>query len=669
MQNIPMPEREKQVPKNFLGKLAVVILLTIVYFYAGKLGLSLAFVNPSATAVWPPAGIALAALLILGDYVWPAILLGAFLVNITTSGSVLPSLAIAMGNTTEGLIAAYLVNRFANGSGAFARAQDVLKFAILAGLVGTAVSATIGVTSLVWGGLAPQSDFMAVWSTWWLGDATGILIVAPLLILWSTDHPKNTWTPARTAEAGFMLLSAILVAMAVFGNQFFMGANNYPLEFLIAPWIIWAAFRFGQRGTVTVTAVISAVAIEGALSGVGPFARVLPNESLLFLQGFMGTVAITGLILAALVSERHEIESALRESNDRLRLGVDELQQHNNKMILLNDMRDLLQSSSKIAEAYTIIGQFGERMFPEEDGALYMINNSQNIVETVVVWGKHPPEQDTFVLDDCWALRRGRIHLMNESGLELPCPHLKERPLLAALCIPMMAQGEVMGVLHLQSGSIHSDELDEAPTMITETQLQLAKAMADTIALALANLKLRMSLLYQSLRDPLTNLFNRRYLEETLEREVRRAARLERSVGVIMLDIDHFKKFNDTFSHEAGDMLLRELGNFLKQEIRGGDFACRYGGEEFVVILPEISLEDIRQSAERLREKIKELRVQYGSGVLETITLSLGVALFPENGTTAKAVLHAADEALYEAKDQGRDRVVVALNTAEGPSK
>jgi diguanylate cyclase (GGDEF)-like protein len=666
MPDISVPENERQIPKRIIGKLAAVIALTVIYFFAGKLGLSLAFVNPSATAVWPPAGIALAAFLILGDYVWPAILLGAFLVNITTSGSTLPSLAIAIGNSVEGLVGAYLVNRYANGSRAFARAQDVLKFTILAGLFGTVISATIGVTSLVWGGLAEQSDFLAVWLTWLLGDATGILIIAPLLILWATAS-KHIWTPARVAEAVFMLSTSVLVAIVVFGTPSLIGATNYPLEFLIVPWIIWAAFRFSQRETASMTALISAIAIAGTLRGLGPFARALPNESLLLLQGFMSTVAITGLIVAALVSERNEIESALRESNDRLRLGVDELRQHNDKMVLLNEMGDLLQSCSMAQEAYTIIRQYGERLFLEESGAIYMINNSRNLVESVVFWGKHPPKQDTFTLNECWALRRGRIHLLNEGGLELLCLHLTAQPPRAALCIPMMAHGETMGILHLQSGLADSDQANREGSVITENQLQLAKAMADTIALALANLKLRVSLHDQSIRDPLTDLFNRRYLEETLEREIHRAARLQRSVAVIMLDIDHFKSYNDRFSHEAGDILLRELGVFLKQQIRGGDFACRYGGEEFILILPEISLEDLRQSAERLRRKVKELHLQYAGTDLEAITLSLGIALFPAHGATGKAVIHAADEALYEAKHQGRDRVVVALSTEEEP--
>ena len=661
-----MPENEKKNLKGLIGKLAAVIALTAIYFFAGKLGLSLAFVNPSATAVWPPAGIALAAFLILGDYVWPAILAGAFPVNLTTSGYILPSLTIALGNTIEGLVGAYLLKRYANGSRAFDRAQDVLKFTILAGLFGTVISATIGVTSLVWSGLAPNSDFLAVWLTWLLGDATGILIVAPLLILWAIPS-KLAWTPGRVAEAIFLLSSSVLVATVVFGNQSFIGTTNYPLEFLIVPWIIWAAFRFSPRETASLTAVISAIAIAGTLRGLGPFARALPNESLLLLQGFMSTVAITGLIVAALVSERHEIESALRESNNRLRLGVDELKQHNDKMILLNEMGDLLQSCSTAEEAYTIIREYGERLFLEESGAICMINNSKNIVETAVVWGQRPPRQDVFTLNECWALRRGRIHMLNESGLELLCPHLTTQPPLAALCIPMMAHGETMGILHLQNGLASSDQPNREQAVITEIQLQLAKAMADTVALALANLKLRVSLHEQSIRDPLTDLFNRRYLEETLEREIQRAARLQRSVAVIMLDIDHFKRYNDTFGHEAGDILLRELGVFLKQQIRGGDVACRYGGEEFILILPEISLEDLRQIAERLRRKVKELHIQYAGRPLEAITLSLGIALYPIHGTTGRAVMHAADEALYEAKHQGRDRVVIALSTEEEP--
>lgn len=660
MQNIQISQQEKWISSRLLLKLAITISLTFLYFGAGKLGLSLALVNPSATTVWPPAGIALAAFLLFGEYVWPGIFLGAFLVNISTSGLLLPSFTIAIGNTLEGLVGAYLVNRFAHGSQAFGRAQDVLKYGLLAGVISTAIGANIGVTSLLWNGLAVQADAVAVWITWWLGDAAGILVIAPLLILWASPK-KFSWTAAQVLEAIFLLLSLIVVTLAIFSNLSPLGANNYPLEFMLAAWIIWAAFRFGPRETATVTVVISAVAIWGTLQGFGPFARSNPNESLLLLQGFMGTVAITSLMMAALVSERQQIETALRGSNDKLRVSINKLEQHNAKMTMLNEMGDLLQSCSKIEEAYNIIGQLGQRLFVEESGAIYMINNSQSIVEATAGWGKHAPEQDTFALDECWALRRGRVHALKENGLELLCPHLKNRPPHLSLCIPMMAQGEIIGILHLQS-DVASDSLEK--TTFSENQRQLALAMADTIALALANLKLHTSLLHQSIRDPLTGLFNRRYLEETLEREIHRATRLQRSVAIIMLDIDHFKHFNDTFGHEAGDIVLRELGNFFKTQIRGGDFACRYGGEEFTLIFPEMSRANVFQRAEKLREGVKNLHVEYQGRKLGAITISLGIALFPEHGTTGRTLLQAADAALYEAKHTGRDRIIFALSDA-----
>ncbi|MBC7875906.1 MAG: diguanylate cyclase [Anaerolineales bacterium] len=664
MQNTLVPKQEKRDIKRFLGKLAIIILLTIFYFFAGKLGLSFASVNPNTTAIWAPTGIALAAFLIFGEYIWPAILVGAFLVNYTTSGLIQPSILIAIGNTLEGLVGAYLINQFAGGIHAFERTQNVLKFAILAAIFGPALSATIGVTSLIWSGLAAQSDYLSIWLTWWLGDAAGALIVAPLLIVWAAG-PKTSWTSARALEAIFLFLSLILLCLAVFSDLSPFGANNLPLGFTIVPWIIWAAFRFGQRGAATTTIIITVIAIMGTLQGFGPFVRTLPNESLLLLQSFIATITITALVIAALVSERQEIENELRGSNNSLMLSVEELAHHNEKMIKLNEMGDLLQSCSRIEEAYAIIGQMGQQLFKEESGALYMINNSKNVVETTVVWGAHPPEQDLFTLDECWALRRGRVHVMNEGGLELPCPHLKGHSPLAALCIPMTAQGETIGILHLQSTSPVANQTDQKKPVLSDIQRQLAEAMADTVALSLANLKLRTSLFHQSIRDPLTNLFNRRYLEETLEREIHRAARLQRSVAVIMLDIDHFKRFNDMFGHEAGDALLRELGLFLKKQIRGGDFACRYGGEEFTLIFPEVSLKDIRQRTEKLREEIKSLSVQHNGQTLESITLSLGVAMFPDHGTLGKELLQAADTALYEAKHNGRDRVVIAVGTTE----
>jgi len=485
--------------------------------------------------------------------------------------------------------------------------------------------------------------------------------VAPALILWATD-PKIRWSASRLMEAAFLLASLILVALAVFGDQSSFAVRNYPLEFMLIPIIIWAAYRFGPRETATVTLVLSSIAIVGTLRGFGPFAQLLPNESLLLLQSFMITAAITGLALAALVSERRKAETALIEINQKLNLSLDELEEYNRKMILHNEMGGLLQSCSTFEEAYTIIGELGQQLLPEETGVLYMINNSQNRAESVVTWGNPSPETDTFALDDCWALRRGRINLLNskQSALELLCPHLKNQPPASALCIPMTAQGEAMGILHIRSDSTAPAQPNQNPPGLTESKQQIAIAMADSIVLALANLKLRNFLREQSIRDPLTGLFNRRYLEETLEREFNRAIRLQRPVGVMMLDLDHFKPFNDTYGHEAGDILLSKLGSFLKQHLRGGDIACRYGGEEFALVLPEVSLENVRLRAEEIREGIKHLNVEYNGKILATLSMSLGIAMFPEHGATSQRVLNAADGALYEAKRKGRDRVVIA---------
>src|SRR5881392_3760655 len=219
------------------------LVLTGVYVLAGKFGLSLAFVHASASAVWPPTGIALAATLLLGYRVWPALFLGAFLVNVTTAGSVWTSLGIAGGNTLEGLLGAFLVQRFANGRRVFDRARDILTFAALAGLGSTAVCATIGVTSLSLGGYASWERFGAIWLTWWLGDAAGALVVAPVLILWGMDRALRL-SQARLLELLLLLGSTLLVGEAVFGGLGSPWARSYPLEFLCVPLLVVAAFRF-----------------------------------------------------------------------------------------------------------------------------------------------------------------------------------------------------------------------------------------------------------------------------------------------------------------------------------------------------------------------------------------------------------------------------------------
>jgi diguanylate cyclase (GGDEF)-like protein len=240
-------------------------------------------------------------------------------------------------------------------------------------------------------------------------------------------------------------------------------------------------------------------------------------------------------------------------------------------------------------------------------------------------------------VDDCWALRRGRPHLVEQGRQGLVCKHLREPADASAyICVPMMAQGELLGLLHMA--------ITEKGRSL-ETRQRFVMTVAEHIALALANLKLRETLRSQSIRDPLTGLFNRRYMEESLEREMRRANRGRHPVGIIMLDLDHFKRFNDTYGHDAGDALMRLVGSTLQRSIRAEDIACRYGGEEFTLILPEASLVDAAQRAESIREQIRNLNVQHRRQQLGGVTISAGVAIFPDHGPTGDAVIRAADAA------------------------
>lgn len=286
--------------------------LAAVYFAAGHLGLTLAFVNPSATAVWPPTGMAMAALLLLGVDAWPAVFVGAFFVNLVTAGTVMTSLCIATGNTLEAVIGARLVNRFAHGRYAFHRAEDVVRFAALAAVASTAVSATVGVATLAASGLAGRHALLPVWLTWWLGDAAGDLVVAPFILLW-VARPRIEWKRGKTLEGVALLAGLIAVGLIVFGGFAPARTINDPLEFLCTPLMLWLAYRFGPRETAVGLVALSAIAIRGTLHRHGPFGQHSPAMSLLLLQGYIGVISVMSFVLAALAAERRAVEGRLRE--------------------------------------------------------------------------------------------------------------------------------------------------------------------------------------------------------------------------------------------------------------------------------------------------------------------------------------------------------------------
>ncbi len=360
------------------------------------------------------------------------------------------------------------------------------------------------------------------------------------------------------------------------------------------------------------------------------------------------------------ITERKQAEAALQDTNTKLRAGLAELERRSFEITSLGEMGELLHACQTTTEAYGVISHLIQQLFPGEVGRLYMISASRNVVETTAAWGSAPSDEAVFTPADCWALRRGHLHQVESDAAVPVCQHVPVPYPTAFVCVPLIAQGEALGLLHLRYTSPSLTPDSRPATHFTPAQVQLAQAAADSISLALANLRLRESLRNQSIRDPLTGLFNRRYMQESLEREIHRANRDQTPIGVVMIDLDHFKNFNDTFGHPAGDALLRELAHLLQSHVRGEDIACRYGGEEFALILPHTSLDVTWQRAELLREKFKNLQPLHDGQVLGSITLSVGVAVYPAHGADGEAVLQAADSALYRAKHSGRDRAVTA---------
>ncbi|HSH73690.1 MAG TPA: diguanylate cyclase [Methylophilaceae bacterium] len=347
------------------------------------------------------------------------------------------------------------------------------------------------------------------------------------------------------------------------------------------------------------------------------------------------------------IGKRRRTEEALLESQAANQMTVRNLS-------LMGEMTSLLQACSDTDESLDIICQYVTRLLNTSSGGLYLFHESRNQVEVSVSWGAESKSDVIFQPEDCWALRRGESHILDHSTHSIACRHLQDWGEICSVCIPIVAQGNVLGIMHLENPANREINLDER---------NLAHTLASQIALAMSSMKLRETLRSLSVRDPLTGLFNRRYMEESMQRELATGQRKNRPLGVVILDLDHFKSFNDTFGHDAGDLLLREVGTLLAKNSRAGDIACRFGGEEFVVIFPEAPLNIVIELSEQLRTVILALQLQHFGQSLGQVSASFGVAAFPEHGSTTEELLRAADKALYKAKAAGRNRVEVAGNT------
>ncbi len=358
-------------------------------------------------------------------------------------------------------------------------------------------------------------------------------------------------------------------------------------------------------------------------------------------------------------SARQRVENKFSETSKKLQVWVDDLEQRNAEFTVLSDTVDLLHTCVVAEEAYQSIAKSCQKLFPGMQGALYLIDEAKNLVEAAAEWNGPVAGETVFQADDCWALRRGRIYEADAASGHV-CGHLSGVRFDRYLCVPMMGQGAALGFLHLR----HIDEAhilkSAVSEAIPESKKRLIQTFAEQAALALANLRLRQKLHIQSVHDPLTGLFNRRYLQDSLERELRRSARGKKPLGLIMMDIDRFKKFNDEFGHDAGDKLLVEFGRHMGKQFREYDIPCRYGGEEFMVLMPETPIEIAQKRAEQLRKSMKNLQLQYDGEMLGPVSLSLGVAVYPFHGETSENLFRAADAALYQAKADGRNCVSIA---------
>jgi diguanylate cyclase (GGDEF)-like protein len=356
---------------------------------------------------------------------------------------------------------------------------------------------------------------------------------------------------------------------------------------------------------------------------------------------------------------RKSSEKELLRAKTSLEANVSELEQRNNDIRMLSAMDSLLQASTTRDEAKAVAVKSLAQLFTVAPGALYLIQSPGDVLELGAAWGNGQIEENVITQKDCWALRLGRLYSIEDPVSQSFCPHVSRELKTGYMCIPITAQNEMFGLLHLQFPSDWISTEKEKKSLL-EYRKQLATTAAESMALSFANFHLREILYSQSIKDPLTELFNRRYMREIMEKELHRMTRRKRPLAIIMFDLDHFKEFNDKYGHEAGDVLLRELAENVRAQIREEDFACRYGGEEFVIGMPETSLDDARERAERLREKIALITIQYMGKSLGPVTISVGVAVLPDHGISQDELLRAADAALYLAKAEGRNRVVTA---------
>ena len=405
--------------------------------------------------------------------------------------------------------------------------------------------------------------------------------------------------------------------------------------------------QFTEEGTALMASIRTGIEeIKGHEKSLLGERRIRERTTLLSL-----TVVFFSGILIAIILLSLSYYIARHESRSHL-MATEKLQSANKDISTLSSMTQMLQSCANFEEARGILACYAEEFFPKDAGGIYLINASRTLMTDIATWGV--ADRKPFTPDQCWAMRLGQSHL-SAAASDVRCQHIEGGSVASHLCIPLAAHHETLGTFYLQLSQGTADD--------RERTRQKALAFAEQVALAVRSLQLREQLRELSIRDPLTGLLNRRHMEESLLREVSRATRTRQPLSVVMLDVDHFKKFNDTFGHEAGDHVLKEVGQVLQRSVRDSDIACRFGGEEFTLILPEAGCDIALEICSRVMSSVRSLQLIMGRQHLGRITISAGISVFPSDGDTIQQLLATADEALYEAKEKGRDRVIGSCST------
>jgi diguanylate cyclase (GGDEF)-like protein/PAS domain S-box-containing protein len=707
----------RPMPAHRAAKPLTALLLLLLYYIAGRAGLALAYINTSASAVWAPTGIALAAMLVFGRRFWPSILLGAFLVNITTAGSLPASLLIAVGNTLEGMTGAWLVECYAGGRQTFDTVRNIVKFVLLGALAASMVSATVGVTALMLTGLANWAQYGPIWLTWWLGDASGAIIVTPALVQWAA-HPAVNWSRSRLAEAAALLLALLLACTLIFSSY---TSLNTPLAFLLLPLPVWAALRFGQREVALLCLLISGLAVAGTLHGHGPFARSAPNESLMLLQGFTAIITVTALILAAVESERKRMIDSLSISEERYRivaeaasdailaidqdsrivyanpaasqifgfeldelLGSDltmlmpELQRHRHREALARYIATGKRQRAWTGIEFTGMHREGRHLALEVSFGEYRQNGAHRFIGIVRdISVRKAAEQSQRLLaaivessDDAiigkaldgtvlsWNRAAEQIYGFSaDEMIGKPITRLipEERSDEFAAILAAIVRGE--HVRHHETERLRKDG-SRVPISLTISPIRASNGAvvgASAISRDISERKTaEQRIHYLAQHDALTGLPNRMLCEDRIEQAITQAHRIGGQVAILFLDLDGFKHINDSLGHQVGDQVLQETAQRLQQCLRGGDSVARLGGDEFIITLPAISDGgDAMPVADKVLQALRE-PVRIGMHELH-VSGSIGISLYPADGGDAATLMRAADSAMYHAKAMGRD--------------